>query len=230
MTANEMRGLFQLLYNGATYSEMGFDDVEVGRLLTTAQNRIYQEKLFGNRNEYREGLDESSKRDVELYALKDYHEISSFTSSSKFPNAIQANLPENFYISLTERVDITWNGTTYINVGIKVVDEDCVNETLTSPFNKPDRHLILRATGRGVDSTPKVLYLIPDSYTTITKYKTSYIRKPSDIVVNLITSTSAVDCELDSAIHEEIVRRAVEIALGSVGSQKYQIGMNEAKE
>ncbi len=232
MTANEMSRVFKQLYNTNAMMEISFDDKEVGRLLSLAQLEFIKTNVFATRNPIKEGIDTSSIREAALSNLKRYTEIVAFSTITDYPNSKEVLLPSDFLYNLHERIDVSY-GTppiTYTDVNVIAQDEDTLSYDLENPFNKPDRHNVLRAT-KSQTVVNNVVYkrfiLMFGTGITPSKYKLRYVAMPSDIVVNIVTPASMVDCILDASVHDEIVKIAVRMALGSSGSAKYQIAQNE---
>lgn len=160
-------------------------------------------------------------------------------STGKYNNSKLITLPSDYLYNVQERVDITYNGTvTYTDVALQPINEDYIMEAIENPFHKPevDRRIYRVIEPRKISArtdttqstlTPRRLTIIYGTNVTLDKYKVTYIRRPLDIVVDTITPTNQRHCELDASIHQAIVERAVSRALGAIGSQKYQVGINE---
>ena len=246
MTANEMRNLFKELYDGASAQEMGYDDKEVSRFLNLAQDLILNEKFFALRNRLREGFEASSKRDVELNNLKRnlslwynintsqwrYHGyLGSWTvnvteeNSNVYPlNSVIIDLDNSVLFILQDTVDIKQNDELIRNIPVKNIDEDNINDIMNNPFKKPDETVIYRTTFRYdiEDEYRRVRLILPTGYK-LNRWNLSYLKRPIRIRVDIINPINQRNCELDSIIHNDIVFKAVELALGSIGSQKIQI-------
>ena len=223
MTSNEMRRLFFLLRDGDAVVEREFDDREVGSWLTKAQEEYIKRGMFNSPS-----LEEGSNRDSELYQLKTHDSIigTTFTANTKYENAYSTQLFANYLYNLSESADITYKGTQYKRVPIKAVNEDAYNEFNSSPLHRPWRRLLWRVTEQGLT---KELILIVDEDTTIDKYYTSYVRRPEDIVVDIINTGNQAHCELDATVHRDIVELAVRMSQASTGSPKYQLSLNEER-
>ncbi len=253
MTANEMRNLFKELYDGASAQDMGYDDIEVSRFLNLAQSLIINEKTFSNRNKIREGFEIGSKRDAELSNLKRditlwydiptsewvYREEGGTLDSDTYVDTdiISLNensiafekLPDMLYI-LRDTCDIEYNGTMYRNINVKNANEDELNNILNSPFRKPDTSVIYRTTYVLSDNTDIIgvkLFIPEDSV--FKRWNCTYIKRPVTIIVDILEPSNQVNCELDEIVHNDIVFKAVELALGSIGSQKFQVGTYNTK-
>jgi len=247
MTANEMYHTFTLLKNAATEVNLGYDDeVEVSRLFNITQLDILKELIDGKRNRLREGIDIGKIRDSELNNLKVYATPTlTLDTTDMFPNnnvykVTLSNTATLMYLyNQSERVEITYTrssgDTNYKDINVKPVNEDELNLILDNPFRKPDNRHILRLSYNREDTgyediddqTGRIIYLIADTNTTITKYHLSYIRKPRDIQVDIVDTDNQRNCELGETLQKEIVRRAVEMAIQGEHSYNYEIAQNE---
>ena len=229
MTALEMRRAFVLLMNANSVEEMQYNSKEVGEFLTSGMNEIVYNALNSIPS-----VDSNSLQDAHFFMLKADLSVDSgsMTPHILYPNAVEFSLDTatsgKYLVSHTDRVDITYSELTgdvqYLDVPVKPVKEDEYNELIKSPLHRPDRTVVWRISTTGIDKT---FILVGDSKTVVDKYKARYIKYPTPIVIDLITPANCVDCELHKSVHDEIVRCAVRLAQGAVGSQKYQIGINE---
>lgn len=255
MTANEMRLLFKDLYDGASDIEMGFDDSEVSRFLTIGQNLELESRYFANRNQFAEGYEKGSKRDNEFTELKKHVYIYNDTKHNRsviveqsgsvvyanlweagyFPHTHIIELPDDFMYHSMDAVDIFYNGNKRYNIRVKSVNEDNVAEIYDNVFVKPDKRTVYRMSfnrrnhGRELidNRTSRRCMILTDENTILRRYYLSYIRQPNDIVVDILEPSNQRHCELNESFHLSIVRRAVQSALGSIGSEKYQVSLNE---
>jgi len=244
MTANEMRNLAKELYDGASSVEMGYDDREVSRFLNVAVKLELDKRIFANRNQVQEGVEIGSKRGLELTELKKkvsvyklpdgsyQQELETITNvgfigKDSFDNGCIVNLPSDFMYHLRDNADIKYKNKIY-RVKIESVNEDNLEEELTNTYKRPTKYKALRTSmAKGIlpDSYRLKLYIVDGAE--LYKYNLVYIRKPIDIVVDILTPINQVNCDIDEALHIAIVKTAVQIMLGSIGSNKYQIAVNE---
>lgn len=251
MTANQMRNLFKQLYDGASAQEMGYDDTEVSRFLNLAQILIINEKHFANRNRLGEGFEIGSKREIELNDLKrsatvwfdpntDTWEFKNYAGDMTFTvtmtndfimnlSAVMFEIPTEILYIENDSVDLDYNGTLVRNINVKNVNEDNLASIFSNPPNPfaiPDRTVAYRTVEK-LDSadTNKTIKLIIDSTAEFKRWNVTYIKRPIDIVIDILTPNNAVDCELDEIIHNDIVFKAVELALGAIGSEKTQLAI-----
>ncbi|MCP4255518.1 MAG: hypothetical protein GY775_19355 [Candidatus Scalindua sp.] len=80
--------------------------------------------------------------------------------------------------------------------------------------------------------TYRAKYLIPGKGWKIDKYVLHYLKKPSDIHIDVQTPALQVNCELTSELHQEIVDEAVRLASAAVipDPNQYQVNQVESKE
>jgi len=252
MTANEMRNLFKQLYDGAVAVEMGFDDTEVSRFLNLAQTLIINEKIFAFRNSQLEGFEIGSKRDNELNTLKrsltlwyqesigewlyrDYNnilnlDINVIQDKVMNYNAVIFPIPNDILYIVNDTGDILINKTLYRNIPIKNINEDNINDIIRNPFMKPDITVLYREsqTLQNIEDNELNLYrtvklFIPEN-SEFKRWNVTFIKRPLNIVVDIFNPDNQINCELDDLVHNDIVFKAVELALGAIGSEKFQIG------
>lgn len=216
-----MRRLFFLLRDGDATIEREFDDSEVSKWLTEAQEELVLNACFGTPS-----MEEGSERDAELYKLSKHAELNSnaFTVSNKYPYSWQADLPEDYLYNKHERANIQYSNVPRYNIPIRPINEDEYNELIISPHHRPYKRLLWRCSE---SSDTKRLILIGDKNTTISKYMFTYIKRPVPIVVDIMNPDNQVHCELDEIVHGDIVKRAVRMSVASTGSQKYGVILNE---
>ena len=102
-------------------------------------------------------------------------------------------------------------------------DDEAGNQN--DPFNK-NSDTNLGYVQENIVGTGNVLKILSD--TTPTNVTLAYLKTPVDVLNDLVTPASSVDCELPESVHEEVVNLAVRKMLGTVESQiQYQIQANE---
>ena len=69
--------------------------------------------------------------------------------------------------------------------------------------------------------------LINPTSMTILRYRIRYIKLPIDIVVDNITPTNQINCELIETLHDEIVSRVVRRVTGITQPELYKIMASE---
>ena len=144
-----------------------------------------------------------------------------------FP-AVLFTIPENMLFITKDNVDIKLDNNVYRNVKIKNINEANTNDILSNPFMKPDISVIYRSyqtihdESSNLINTKLIKLYLPEN-SEFYRWNVNYVRRPINIVVNILDPVNQINCELDDLIHNDIVFKAVELALGSIGSQKIQI-------
>lgn len=133
--------------------------------------------------------------------------------AGSYPLGTLYNLPSDCKYVTQERATISLlncHGATTSKTGvtIKPVKLDYYNFHIDNPFKKPYNDLIWR-----IDSGSRQHELIRGSDTTsITTYYITYIKNPATITLLSGTPTTS-SCEILSEYHEEIVDKAIEVAI-----------------
>lgn len=232
MTSAEMKTDFLIGYDKITnFAAPGYTDSEISKFLNDGQERFLK-KNYGDLNKYRTSYEESEKRSKDLSELKRFSTISTFTTGNH-PNSFFAELPSNIVWATKEEVEISvtdCHGDALTKrVGVFPVSDDYYNINIQNPFKKPDEDTVWRMDFSRTDDTTTVSSsnakrheLITDSGSTLNKYYLTYIKYPQSIDI-----TNSVDCELDNAVHKEIIEMSISIALETSGDSRYQTQKQE---
>lgn len=141
--------------------------------------------------------------------------VETITTASSLAEATS----DNTFIITTTTEYTTKN---YVVVPISYTEYDRVN---SKPFKQALKNQCWRLFQN--NTTDLVAELIPNSDITIVSYKVRYVRRPTPIVlVNLEDDnleidgvTAVTECELNSILHNEILLKAVELALTTRGGR-----------
>lgn len=81
-------------------------------------------------------------------------------------------------------------------------------------------------------NTDRSVYLLPGKDRKVLNYMCSYLKRPKDIKVDVVSPASQINCELADFLHEEIVDYAVKLASAAIMPEqgKYQVNQLESKE
>lgn len=81
-------------------------------------------------------------------------------------------------------------------------------------------------------ATHRSALLIPGKDWQIDKWHVNYIKRPSRILVDTLTPANQRNCELNPAVHDEVIEIAVRLAIAAKipEMQKYQVADKEQKE
>jgi len=212
MTAQEMQYHFELKLNQFHQIEKVFSSTDIAVFLNLAQDQLINErysKLLGDRAVY---FESDEKTRFELGPLVKNQVISSFVTSNTalHPNGVFASLNSDFLYSLQEMCVVSFSDCNLDSktgtAKVRPITHDEYSFNIDSPFNKPYEKLVWRMD-YGSTGTKKH-ELISGPGNTITSYSLRYLRRPKTININ-----TGVDCELHEILHEEIVDRAIVIAL-----------------
>lgn len=188
MTALEMKYKFDIKMRQLLKSlNHPFSTSEVNRLLNESQLKIVRA--------YSDMFDRNEDVRKILSVLVNSYSTTTLASSVAHPNSVLVALPD-----LLNVVSETVNESNNIKIKPMSHDEYIVN--INNPFKQPDTNNVWRLDSN--DSQE----LITDGTLVITSYRCSYIGMPPDIDID-----NDIDCVLQSQIHEDIVDRAIRLAL-----------------
>jgi hypothetical protein len=243
MNIQDMHFRFKLYLDKlATFSYPNLLDNEIDVYLNKAQEELIKVKYGGN-NQSRTGVEEVEKRRDDLANITDDYSFNCSaipTTYQNKPYGIFVPLPSNFMFSLAQEAGITvdecgntLSGTTifpeydsksdslipkFRRVLVKPISHDIYGKIILDPFNKPDSSIVLQLTFQN-DSVE----LITAQGIGISTYYLRYIRLPKEMMyVNSTPGAPNVDCELMDQMHEELLDRAVSLALEGLESQRFQ--------
>ena len=140
-----------------------------------------------------------------------YNNTEIFTNTTNLTNGVYLKLPATVKYTLLERIGIT-NGTTNFDSRVEEITSEYYNLNYNNPFKNPYKDMCWRMV-YGVDNVGDknmIHQLILPSNFTFQYYKLTYICY--HIPVNITTNTTS---QLDSTIHPELVRLAVDLAIES---------------
>lgn len=233
----EFSNEFDVLYNNImSNAAPGLNEYEKSVFLTKAQEEIVKNHFNPNGNKYKEGLDDSPKRQIDFSELIKVAEgVLTDTPPITFDNRAKVyNLPEDTFIIMNELIE-TNKGTRQI-VPISYND---YSRLMSRPYKEPIKYQAWRIITTSINDI--TVELIANSNETIQKYKVRYIRKPApiitadlsseygDITINGINTIS--ECELNPIIHQEILQRAVELAKSAyIGDISSTVQLGERSE
>jgi hypothetical protein len=242
MTANKMWETVLVTYD-ALYSQSapGFVDPEASVLLTKAQWYYILQRLNPKNNKNMEAFEETEIRTQGLSALVkdglnnlpgDVPTTSGVSQIGVLPGEVLWALPSDFWLSLYEavytNVPVCGTTTTFSRIPVYPISHDEYNLNYYNPYRNPwtdgTEGLMWRLENRkqNVNGTERKIHGligINSPNFQITNYFIRYLKNPSDIVVNLNTPGSQIDCELDEFTHQAIVDIAVKLVSAAVREQ-----------
>jgi len=246
MSTQELKELFNVLYdNIASKGAPGLDDFEISLFLTMAQEELVKNKDEYKSNKLQEGFENSSKRRTDLKQLIKNYSTSetldiegSINDNSKF-----YEIPEDVFLIKSEKVTLNDPNCGVVTATVVPKTHDEYNIQINNPFKKPSKNTVWRMDFSSTEPGQNIVELI--SNLNIVKYDLRYIKKPNPIILTDLTAgdfedenltilgqTQQQTSELDSSVHSEIVRRAVELATLSFKENNLQniVNLYQRKE
>ena len=232
----EFSNEFDVLYNNImSNAAPGLNEYEKSVFLTKAQEEIVKNHFNPNGNKYREGLDDSPKRQIDFSELIKVGEgVIIDTSPLTFDKRAKVyNLPEDIFIIINESIETDKGPRQLIPISYSEY-----TRLMSKPYKEPVKYQAWRLITTSTNNI--TVELIANSNESITQYKVRYIKKPTpiitadlseygDVTINGISNIS--ECELNPNIHQEILQRAVELAKSAyVGDLNSTIQLGERSE
>jgi hypothetical protein len=240
MTAAEMREEFLILYDKITnFDAPGYEDDEISRFLSRAQERLVLHLYNPLSNKFITGFEGSEKRRKDLSELMRNANLTqanvSATQTGVKPNGQFFDLPSDFLYAVSEEV-LTASTTACFNgntIEVKPIAHDEYTKNIKSPFKKPYKDLVWRMdfSRATVGANPKRHELITDGTYTVATYSLRYLRRPQPIIAGsgpIEGLAGPLNCELDEITHRAIIDEAVAIASGVTTPELWQLKRAEA--
>lgn len=230
MTTLEFSNSFDIHYNSiAGMSAPGLDLFEKSIFLTKAQLELIKDYYDPASNRKQKGFEASEKRRTDLKAL-----IVSYKTSDSFINENSGihkdskffKIPTNTFLIISENVKITSNdcenGKT---LNVKPTTHDEFNTQIKNPFKKPDNKVVFRLDIGNLQTDKLVELVSPYNTKGTLEYRMRYLKYPKPIILGNFETLfpgenlsidgfkTPLTSELDQGIHQEILDRAIEIAL-----------------
>lgn len=218
MTTNEFEWEFDVLYNNiASNAAPGINSYEKSVLLTKAQEEIIKNYFNPQGNKYKEGFDDSVKRQIDFSGLISVAQGTLLDQQGFDLRAKVFKIPTDVFLIINESI-VTNTGVKQI-IPIKF---DEYTRLMSKPYKEPLKYQAWRLVTEGDINTGVTVEIIPNSQETIDNYTLRYVRRPRPIIladlkseygdVSINGETSISQCELNPLIHREILQRAVELA------------------
>lgn len=248
MTNAEIKTQFNTLYNNINNNAApGLSDAEISTFFNKAQDEIVKSHVLGPTTTYQLGINQTSKRDVELDSLVKKHTYTYNSSvSDNYHNKgkmfqLSSSVP-SILIILSEI--ITPAKLVDVNGGIpsreegKPLDVVELSYAQLNRFNagvyrypKKNQCWKIRHDNKVEIIFPSYIY---NDYSNNDfnqfGYNVIYVKTPKR--VNISSTATADSCELPEVLHMEIVQRAVELAKAAYASQdtNIQLSMGQRSE
>lgn len=231
MSDIEFINSFEVLYNNITSNQApGLNSYEKSVFLTKAQDEIIKNYFNPKSNPKQDGYDSTAKRQIDFSTITSTENISDADMGAALfdprSNSKSVELPSDVMMIINERVEVNrGDSAEKVLLTVDAISFDEYDRLMSKPFKRPLHYKAWRLINN--DAVNKADLVVGPS-DTITKYTVRYIRRPYPIIVGDIedltiegysydTPTTSntkkcKGCELDSALHEEILQRAVELA------------------
>lgn len=234
MTLQEFNNKFDIQYNSiAGQSSPNLDAYEKSVYLTKAQLEIIKNYYNPKGNKYQEGFESSEKRRQDLEQL-----VKAYTTNELFTNNQNINtiskfvkIPVDVFLIIYENIVINEDCYKDYVVNVKPITHDEFNKQIKNPFKKPEKTTAWRLNFSNVNNENVVEIVSPlNSFT----YNMRYIKYPKPIILEDLNEmfpgenltidgiSTPSNCELNAQTCEEILDRAVQLALGDYKPQKLE--------
>lgn len=229
MSPTEFSSRFDVLYNNVMSNAVpGLDEYEKSVILTKAQDEILKNHVNPAGNKYRQGFDDSSKRQLDFSKLTKVVTLTPVTIESFDSRGTHFQFPTDVFHVINEKVTLTKSNQTSERIIVPLSSEE-YRRLMSKPYHEPLKRQAWRIINgqEGSNSTIELILAKADEGSTI-QYKMMYIRKPRPIITTALDTmygqgvtinglSQQSGCELDEVLHEEILQRAVELAKAAYG-------------
>lgn len=228
MLVEEMGDVFDVLYNNIMSNAVpGLNEYEKSVFLTKAEYELVKNYFNPQGNKYREGFDDSAKRRIDFSMLMQTATLIRSSQQGFNPNSVLYSLPSDILVIVNEQV-ILKNGNTVKGIRQVIpISYDEYTRLMSRPYKQPLKSQAWELmTGQNSSRTVSELILNNNDKSYTPEFKIRYVRKPKPIiiedldVVSIEGASEKTECELDPAIHQEIVQRAVELAKAAYSSDQ----------
>lgn len=238
MTLQEFSDEFDVLYNNITSNQApGLDDYEKSVFLTKAQDELLKSYFDPRRNKVLEGIDGSEIRQIDFSKVIEVAHISTFNTAlyDDKENSRSVVLPSNIMMVINEYLKVNRKGrNSLLRLSVIPIDYSAYTIFSSKPFKRPLHYQAWRIINT---TTSSIADLIPGPSDQIIEYNIRYVKKPKPIILTDLDGVSieglntAADCELDPAVHRELLQRAVELAKASyTGNLEHVIGLGSSSQ
>ena len=228
MTPAEFADRFEVLYNNLlSNAAPGLDEYEKSVLLTKAQLEIIKNYFSSGGNKYREGFDDSAKRQQDFSTIIKTVVLSQVQNDTQFDSrAVSYALPNDLLFVIGETLQVG-----LITKQVIPISFDEYTRLMSKPYKRPLKNQAWRLITQYSESSPvaEIVTTLEDD-SKIKVYRMRYVGTPKPIIVgNLhdINDSLYIDGEfepssgsLPESMHEEVLQRAVELAKASYASDQ----------
>ena len=229
MLISEFHTEFKVAVDKLTsFNSPSFLPEEIDVIFNNTIERFVSQRMYGN-NPSRLGLEENQKRFDDLLTLVFQANYSTFSTSALLkPGGSTVAFPADYWHTIEEDATITYLDCNNVSqtkvVPVIPVTHDRYNKVIRDPFHKPNENKIIRM---GIGGSPE---LIVATGTTLSSYRLRYIKKPTEVkygTTYAVQPNTDVNCDLPEHTHKEIISLAVQEALETIESQRYQLKKEE---
>jgi len=247
MTITEFSNTFDVLYdNLATKGSPGLDRYDKSVFLSKAQLEIVKNKYNPLGNKYKKGFEQNEQRRTDIRELiKDEKSTTKVNSTNKInDDSVLFKIPEDVLYIIFEEGQIAsteaWcEAGSYLD--ISPITHDEFKTSFKNPFKRPDRGNAFRLDLSEQDNN-KVVEIYSEY--PIDEYHFRYIKLPPPIILSNLDEEfveegltiqgekNESNCVLDPSIHQEILDRAIELAINyyKEGDIKSTVQLNTRNE
>lgn len=228
MLVEEMNDTFDVLYNNIMSNAVpGLNEYEKSVFLTKAEYELVKNYFNPQGNKYREGFDDSAKRRIDFSMLMQTATLTRSSQQGFNPNSVLYSLPLNILVIVNEQVVLKSGSTVKGIRQVIPISYDEYTRLMSRPYKQPLKSQAWELmTGQNSSKAVVELILNNNDKTYTPEFKIRYVRKPNPIIIEDLDVVSIegvsekTECELDPAIHQEIVQRAVELAKAAYSSDQ----------
>lgn len=228
MLVEEMSDQFDVLYNNIMSNAVpGLNEYEKSVFLTKAEYELVKNYFNPQGNKYREGFDDSAKRRIDFSMLMQTATLTRSSQQGFNPNSVLYSLPLDILVIVNEQV-VLKSGSTVKGIRQAIpISYDEYTRLMSRPYKQPLKSQAWELmTGQNSSKVISELILNNNDKSFTPEFRIRYVRKPKPIIIEDLDVVSIegvsekTECELDPAIHQEIVQRAVELAKAAYSSDQ----------
>ena len=232
MFVEEMSDMLDVLYNNiASNAAPGLNEYEKSVLLTKAEYELVKNYFNPNGNKYREGFDDSAKRQIDFSMLMQTSTLTKGSGKGFDYRSTIYKMPSNVLVIVHEQVLLKSGSTVKGIRQVIPISYDEYIRLMSKPYKEPLKNQAWRLiTGQSDLQAEAELILNSNDRSLTPEYYIRYVRRPKPIIVADLEETvgavsidgisAKTECELDPSIHQEIVQRAVELAKAAYSSDQ----------
>lgn len=202
---------FNLLYNNINNNAApGLSDTEISSFLNKAQNEIVKSHVLGPTTTYQLGINQTSKRDVELDSLVTIVKYSTTSGDTIHPDGTLWQISNSDYNPLVILSEVANDEYNVVELSYAQF-----NRFMAGIYKHPKKNQCWKVRHDGN------FEIISPVNVTIDKITQVYVRLPQQINIE-----DEIDCELPEVLHDEIVQRAVELAKAAYAAETLNVQMS----